>query len=99
MQENNNQNACDVCGSNNGRCGRCGNMCGFGRNHILRWILGIIIITWIFSIGMKLGELKAELRGSSSYGHKSMMYGTQGAWSDGKVMFTQAMPANVNIQP
>lgn len=91
---------CEVCGSGNGRCGKCGGMCGFGRNHVLRWILGIIIITWVFSIGMKIGELKANLDQSYGYGHRvmPMMYGaTQSGWSGGEsnVMFTtSAVPAS-----
>ncbi len=90
----NNQNTCQVCGSGNGRCGSCGNMCGFGRNHILRWILGIIIITWIFSIGMKFGELKAQLDGSGyGYGYKQMrampMMGGA-SWDQNTVFFSEA---------
>lgn len=85
---------CDVCGSGNGRCGKCGNMCGFGGRHLIRWILGIIIITWVFSIGMKFGELKASLdQYGYGYDHRvmPMMYsaGAQ-AWpaGDGNVTFT-----------
>lgn len=97
MQDNN-QNVCEVCGSGNGRCGKCGNMCGFGGNHILRWILGIIIITWIFSIGMRFGELKAQLDQSYQYGHRAMpmMYSAGQTWpaGDGNVTFTtSAIPA------
>ena len=97
--EGNNQNVCEVCGSGNGRCGKCGNMCGFGGKHILRWILGIIIITWVFCIGMKFGELKAGLDryyyGYSSRSVMPMMYGAQGAWDsgEGNVTFTSAVPA------
>ncbi len=101
--EGNNQNRCDVCGSGYGHCGKCGNMCGFGGRHMLRWILGIIIITWIFCIGMKVGELKASLDQSYfGYGHSRvmpMMYGAQGAtWSgdQGNVMFTtSSAPASM----
>lgn len=59
---------CDVCGSGGGRCGRCGNMCGFGGMHIARWILGILTITWVFCIGMRFGEIKAHLE-STGYGY------------------------------
>lgn len=68
MSENNNQNMCNVCGSGDGRCGRCGNMCGFGKHHIIRWILGVLIITWVFCIGMEMGEVKAYLE-QAGYGH------------------------------
>ena len=101
MEGGNNQNACDVCGSNNGRCGKCGNMCGYGRNHMLRWILGIIIITWVFCIGMRFGQITAYLDQSGYYGHSyramPMMYGAQSSgWSGGNVMFTtEAVPATV----
>lgn len=92
--EGNNNNMCDVCGSGNGRCGKCGHSCGFGRGHIIRWILGILIITWVFCIGMKIGELKAYLEASgfgyaSHYNYRAMpMMG--GAWSgNDAVYFTQ----------
>jgi hypothetical protein len=63
------KNMCEVCGSGDGRCGNCGNMCGYGRNNLLRWLLGIIIITWVFSIGMKFGEIKGAMeRGGYGYG-------------------------------
>ena len=68
--EGNNNNMCDVCGSGNGRCGKCGHSCGFGRGHIIRWILGILIITWVFCIGMKIGEIKAYLE-ASGYGYSN----------------------------
>lgn len=55
------KNMCNVCGSGNGYCGECGNMCGYRGNNLLRWLLGIIIITWIFSMGVRFGEMKAYL--------------------------------------
>ncbi|MFZ2621273.1 MAG: hypothetical protein WAX85_03160 [Minisyncoccia bacterium] len=97
MEANHNKNACEVCGSGYGRCGTCGHACGFGGGHILRWILGIIIISWVFSIGMKVGELKSELGGSSGYGYRNMMYRGQADWvgAGGPMMFTQTIPATV----
>lgn len=96
---NQNNNVCDTCGSGNGRCGKCGNMCGFGGNHVLRWILGILIITWVFSIGMRFGEIKAYLNqaGYGSYNHKykvmPMMGGASYGGNTDTVYFTQsAMP-------
>ena len=94
--DGNNQNVCGVCGSGNGRCGKCGNMCGFNGNHILRWVLGIIIITWIFSIGMRIGELKASLNSSYGYGYHTRMMPMMGGaqWGEGNVTFTtSAVPA------
>lgn len=68
-----NKNTCDVCGSGNGRCGECGNMCGWRGNNLLRWLLGIIIITWIFSLGMRFGEVKAYME-QNGYGNNHMYY-------------------------
>jgi hypothetical protein len=92
---------CGVCGSGpNGKCGVCGMGRGYFGHSILRWILGIIIISWIFCIGMKIGEWKTEVEfGSSSYhvyryGAMPMMYGAQGGQS-GNVFFSsaEAVPA------
>lgn len=95
MESGNNQNKCDVCGSGYGNCGRCGNMCGLGGRHLLRWILGIIIITWVFSIGMRIGQLTAFVGGDygmHGYGRTMpMMYGWQGG--SGNVLYTQGTPA------
>lgn len=98
MSDNMNNNVCDVCGSGNGRCGRCGNMCGFGGRHILRWVLGILIITWVFSIGMRFGEMKAYLD-QTGYGYGNHYYRAMpmmggASWSTGQsdVYFSQAVP-------
>ena len=95
MHENN-QNVCDMCGSGSGRCGKCGNMCGFGGGVIIRWVLGILIITWIFSIGMKFGELKANLdQNGYGYSHRVMPMMYSGATGgEGNVTFTtSSIPA------
>lgn len=99
MQEN--KNNCQVCGAGEGGyCGSCGMSRNYFGNHILRWILGIIIISWVFSIGMKIGELKAMIE-TSRFGN-NMMFRTAPTmgWStagtmmqDGNVTFTQAVPA------
>lgn len=90
MEGGNNQNRCDVCGSGCGHCGKCGNMCGFGGRHLLRWFLGIIIITWVFSIGMKMGEIKAELGNSYSHGYGRTMPMMHGGYNSGagNMMYT-----------
>ncbi len=50
-------------------------MCGYRGNNLLRWLLGVIIITWIFTIGMKFGELKSSLdRSGYGYGMGGHMY-------------------------
>ncbi|HEY0220784.1 MAG TPA: hypothetical protein VGC58_01020 [Candidatus Paceibacterota bacterium] len=89
--EGNNQNyKCDVCGTDSNKCGRCGHGCGFGRYSLLRWILGIIIITWVFSIGVSFGELKAKVEKSHGFGEVRVMPMSAG-WSGGdQVYFTQA---------
>lgn len=57
---------------------------------MLRWFLGILIITWIFTIGMRVGEMKAGMEGRYGYSHRAMpmMYGAQGGWEEGNVTFT-----------
>lgn len=97
MSENNNNNVCDVCGSGNGRCGRCGNMCGWNGTHLLRWILGIIIITWVFCLGMRFGQMTAGFGGGYGYGNHMyfrsmpMMGGATWGATDYTVS-TQAVP-------
>ncbi|KND49856.1 MAG: hypothetical protein AB198_00410 [Parcubacteria bacterium C7867-003] len=97
MQDNQN-NRCDVCGSGNGRCGQCGNMCGWRGNNLLRWFLGIIIITWIFSLGMKFGEVKAYMEqngiGNHMYYRSGAMPMMGGAWGNTDfTVSTAAAPA------
>lgn len=89
-------NVCEVCGSGNGYCRECGHMCGWRGNNLLRWLLGILIITWIFAIGMKFGEMKAYLQ-QAGYGRhnqnvmfKSMPLGGGATWTAGA-------PANFTI--
>src|ERR1035437_2102934 len=59
----------------NGMCGCAwsgGHHMGF---HILRWVLGIIIILMVFGFGVQIGEFKATLE-SGNYGyHQMMRYG------------------------
>jgi len=64
--------ACGKCGK---ACGGswCGAWCGGHRFIVLRIIIGIIILVVVFSLGVKLGELKSYLSGGS-YG-SSMMRG------------------------
>lgn len=60
----------------------CGWKCFYGHGHkyfLVRWILGIIILAIVFSIGMMAGELKGYLRSGYGYdgygGHFRMMRG------------------------
>ena len=52
----------------NGYCKTiCGKWCCDGKGYIwARWILGILIFVVVFSLGVKLGEVKSALYG---YGH------------------------------
>jgi len=64
--------------------------------HILRWLLGIFVILFVFWFGMKVGELKGQIesgRGWSGMRHHSMMieYGGYGMMSPGTV---QSAPAS-----
>ncbi len=58
----NSMNVCD-----GGCCGSCGCQGSSWQchhsSHLARWILGLVIIILVFWCGMKIGELKAELRG------------------------------------
>lgn len=55
----------------------CGNGCNCGCGwrpgyHVLRWLLGLFILFFVFALGVKLGEFLTEIRGymnaSRSYG-------------------------------
>ena len=90
------KNYCEVCGSGmDGRCGRCGHYCGFRGGHILRWVLGIIIIVWIFSIGVKFGELKAYLEGGE-YGYPHMRYNVMPMMYGNGGYFESSAPAGAS---
>ena len=42
----------------------CGHHCGWGHgHHLLRFVLGILLLGLVFALGVKLGEFKAEVRG------------------------------------
>ena len=61
-------------------CGT-GGSCGHGNMKFLlvRWILGILIILIVFSLGMRIGEFKGQIesgysgRGGYSQGYPTMM--------------------------
>ena len=79
---NNESMTCNTCGQggNNSMCS--GNNChsgagngnwggGHHRSFFLRMLLGIIILVIVFSVGVKVGELKGMLE--SQYGGSGMM--------------------------
>ena len=57
--------------------------CGGGRHIFLRWILGILILVAVFSLGIKVGEFKSLVDGgyggrferNRHYGAPMMFYG------------------------
>lgn len=58
------------------KCDNCG--WGHGMHHakmvVLRWLLGLIILFVVFSLGVKIGEFKQEMMGGwgSPYGYGMM---------------------------
>ena len=61
--------------------GMCGNWNGCGGHHIgfhiLRWVLGIVIILMVFGFGVQIGEFKAAFEGGGYGYHGGMMRGYQ----------------------
>ena len=54
----------------------CGLHC-FGRHYLLRWVLGILILAFVFSMGVKLGEFK-ERTWNGGYGYRQAEYTYRG---------------------
>lgn len=62
----------------------CGMGCDCSCHHhhgyrVLRWILGIVILFFVFAIGVKVGEFITQIRylvgsGNFGYGYHTMMY-------------------------
>jgi hypothetical protein len=72
--ENNNQgqNTCGMCGG----CSHCHG--GHHRFHLLRWVLGLVIILMVFSFGVQIGEFKSAFENGQGYsGGHMMRYGYQ----------------------
>src|ERR1035437_2223279 len=83
MQENEQQQQNGQWHGNKCHGGMCGGINGCGGYHmgfhILRWILGIIIILMVFGFGVQIGEFKSAFE-SGGYGYHGMMrynYGYQ----------------------
>jgi hypothetical protein len=66
MEKNNKQNGSSmVCACENCQPSYYG-LHSVHRHHLLRWLLGIVILLMTFSFGVKIGEFKAALE--SGYG-------------------------------
>ncbi len=81
MEQNNQhgQCMCDMC-----KGGMMGMYGGHRRWHLLRWILGLVVLWMTFSFGVNFGEFKASIENGGSYygyghmrtyGGMPMMYG------------------------
>lgn len=87
-----NKNMCEVCNNHSGKC--CGR---FHQQYcILRWVLIIVVVLMIFSLGMKVGEIKGmfesqygSLHRNVRYGFGPMMY--QGGWNTAVPLSGQVM--------
>jgi len=76
-------------GNTDGMCngGCCGCGCGWkGRRGwfmALRWFLAVIVLLGVFSLGMRIGELKGQLEAGGGFGYHTrggMMPQQQGAY-------------------
>ncbi len=82
----NNKKVCEgcECSCHDDKCRGC---YGGGRHYILRWVLGIIIIFFVFWGGFKIGLIVGSVNGGYGYpmhGFRSMMgrdgYSNYGPW-------------------
>ncbi len=93
MQENEQQNWCGhKC--HNGMCGCMGHHMGF---HILRWVLGIIVILMSFGFGVQIGEFKAAFESGYGYRHHNMMYYSQPSMMGGYQYGREDVSAGVAV--
>lgn len=83
--------------------GMCGGMNGCGGHHmgfhILRWVLGIIIILMVFSFGVQIGEFKSAFEGGQ-YGSRGMMRYNYGYQQPVNMMYGYGgvVPASATVQ-
>ncbi len=88
--------SCPQGGVCEGRCGcacqngaGCGGMWGGHKFHILRFLIALIIVGFVFSFGVHIGELKGAFgMGGGMYGRHSRMYGGNQFYSDGNFMMS-----------
>jgi hypothetical protein len=82
MDQPNNNNM-NKGGMNHGQgctCGMCGGYYTNGHRMgitLLRWLLGIIVILMVFSLGVSIGEFKGEVMGGGMMYRHNMMYGNE----------------------
>ncbi len=79
----------------------CGAGCNCGCGHssvhrVIWWVAGIIILIFVFALGVKAGEFRDELHAAfgNSYYHNHSMMQDQGEYGGGGAMpMSQSMPA------
>lgn len=86
-------NGCKNCGMG---C-NCGGMHGYHGHPVLRVLLALVVLTFVFAAGIKLGELKAEL--GLGYEHHDMMMERGGnyMYSEGGSMMPVVIPGGPMI--
>ena len=72
MQENEQQQNWGGHKCHNGMCGCAGHHMGF---HILRWVLGIVVVLMAFGFGVQIGEYKAAFESGQMVVTSQMRYG------------------------
>lgn len=89
-------NGCKNCGAG---C-NCGRMHGYCGHPLLRILLALVILTFVFVAGIKLGELKAEL--GMGYEHHYMMesgYGDMRRMGEGQPLMPVVVPVTATATP
>ncbi len=90
MQENEQQQNWYGHKCHNGMCGCTGHHMGF---HVLRWVLGIVVILMVFGFGVQIGEFKAAFEGGYGYHHEMMRY------QQPVMMYGQTVPVTAQSAP
>lgn len=84
------------CGMN----GCCHEQWHGGRHILLRWLLGLLIMFVIFSIGIKIGEFKASYGLGDTYGTSgryNMMHGFGGNVYPPMMQFNSPVPETLPV--
>ncbi len=91
------------CGGCQCNCGcKCGHQNYYGSAPITRWILGLIVVVMIFSLGLQVGEMKGWIEHSSDYpGRQWSRTPTlmMGPALDDRYTFTVAQPLATTTRP